>query len=56
MEVADKHLAELEKLLAAYASETQAYLPRTGIEKEDGASDYDHLSRYREWALSEGSS
>ena len=56
MDVAAKHLAELEKLLSAYASEAQAYLPRTGIEKEDDPSDYDHLSRYREWALSEGSS
>ena len=56
MDVAEKHLAELEKLLAAYASEMQAYLPRTGIEKEDDPSDYDHLSRYREWALAEGSS
>ncbi|MCA3573693.1 MAG: double-strand break repair protein AddB, partial [Aestuariivirga sp.] len=56
VDVAERHLAELEKLLAAYASEMQAYLPRTGIEKEDDASDYDHLSRYREWTLSEGSS
>jgi ATP-dependent helicase/nuclease subunit B len=55
-DVSERHMAELEKLLTAYASEMQAYLPRTGIETEDEASDYDHLSRYREWALSEGSS
>jgi len=54
MDTALKHLAELEKLLTAYASEMQAYLPRTGIEKEDDPSDYDHLSRFREWSLSGG--
>lgn len=56
MDVAQKHLAELEKLLTAYASERQAYLPRTGIEKEDDPGDYDHLSRYREWSLAGDSS
>ena len=55
MDTALKHLAELEKLLTAYASEMQPYLPRTGIEKEDDPSDYDHLSRFREWSLSGGS-
>ena len=54
MDTAMKHLSELEKLLTAYASEMQPYLPRTGIEKEDDPSDYDHLSRYREWSLSGG--
>ena len=52
MDVAEKHLAELEKLLTAYASQSQPYLPRTGMEKEDDEGDYDHLSRFREWALS----
>jgi ATP-dependent helicase/nuclease subunit B len=56
MELAFRHLAELEKLLTAYASEAQAYFPRLMIEKEDDAGDYDHLSRYREWALSGGGS
>jgi ATP-dependent helicase/nuclease subunit B len=56
MDTALKHLAELEKLLTAYASEMQPYLPRTGIEKEDDPSDYDHLSRFREWSLSGESS
>ena len=52
MELAEKHLAELRKLLSAYASETQPYYPRAMMEKDDDASDYDHLSRYREWTLS----
>ena len=52
MELAEKHLAELKKLLAAYAQEAQAYYPRAMMEKEDDESDYDHLSRFREWTLS----
>ncbi len=52
MDLARKHLAELEKLLAAYASEQQAYYPRAMMEKEEAQGDYDHLSRFREWALS----
>ncbi|MFN4140777.1 double-strand break repair protein AddB [Aestuariivirga sp.] len=54
MDLAQKHLAELEKLLAAYASEAQAYHPRAMMEKEEDEGDYDHLSRFREWALSGG--
>jgi ATP-dependent helicase/nuclease subunit B len=52
MDVAGKHLAELEKLLTAYASEMQAYIPRFGMQKDEDESDYDHLSRFREWTLS----
>lgn len=52
MDLANRHLAELEKLLAAYAEERQAYFPRSMMEKEEDAGDYDHLSRYREWTLS----
>jgi ATP-dependent helicase/nuclease subunit B len=54
MDVAQKHLAELERLLTAYASEMQAYIPRFGMEKDEDESDYDHLSRFREWSLSGG--
>lgn len=50
--VAERHLAGLARLLIAYASEHQAYLPRTSMEYEDEAGDYDHLSRYLEWTLS----
>ena len=52
MDLADKHLAELKKLLSAYAQEAQAYYPRAMMEKDEDEGDYDHLSRFREWALS----
>ena len=52
MDLAERHLAELQKLLARYASASQPYYPRTIMKKEDDPSDYDHLSRFREWALS----
>jgi ATP-dependent helicase/nuclease subunit B len=52
MHVAGRHFAELEKLLTAYASEMQAYVPRFGMQKDEDESDYDHLSRFREWSLS----
>lgn len=51
MTVAHAHLAGLKKLLTQYSQPSQAYLPRALVEKEDEARDYDHLSRYREWAL-----
>jgi ATP-dependent helicase/nuclease subunit B len=52
MDVASRHLAELEELLTFYASEMQAYIPRFGMQKDEDESDYDHLSRFREWSLS----
>ena len=54
MELAELHLAELQKLLAKYARVEQPYYPRTIMKKEDDPSDYDHLSRFQEWALSGG--
>jgi ATP-dependent helicase/nuclease subunit B len=51
-DAASRHLAGLIELLAAYASSGQPYLPRAIVEKEDEVRDYDHLSRFREWALS----
>ncbi len=51
-DVASRHLTGLIGLLAAYAGSGQPYLPRTIVEKEDEERDYDHLSRFREWALS----
>ena len=54
MELAEKHFAELQKLLARYAIVAQPYYPRTIMKKEDDPSDYDHLSRFREWSLSGG--
>ena len=52
MELAEKHFAELQKLLRVYASAEQAYYPRAMMEKDEDSGDYDHLSRFREWALS----
>ena len=52
MEVAERHFAQLGQLLSAYAVEAQPYFPRAMMEKEEEAGDYDHLSRFREWALS----
>jgi ATP-dependent helicase/nuclease subunit B len=54
MTLADDHLAGVIRLLSAYADPAQPYLPRAVMQMEDDASDYDHLSRYREWALSGG--
>ncbi|MFO1131588.1 MAG: double-strand break repair protein AddB [Hyphomicrobiales bacterium] len=54
MELAELHLAELQKLLVRYASIEQPYYPRTIMRKEDDPSDYDHLSRFQEWTLSGG--
>ncbi len=51
MAVAAEHLAGLKGKLAGYAAPHVAYLPRVAMEKEDSVSDYDHLSRYREWSL-----
>ena len=51
---AEKHFAELQKLLAKYARVQQPYFPRTIMKKEDDPSDYDHLSRFQEWTLSGG--
>lgn len=45
------HLSRLVDLLAAYARPEQPYLPRNIMEHEDDEGDYDHLSRFREWAL-----
>jgi hypothetical protein len=54
MELAEKHFAELQRLLAKYARLDQPYYPRTIMKKEDDPSDYDHLSRFQEWTLSGG--
>ncbi len=54
MELAEKHFAELQKLLARYAQANQPYFSRTIMRKEDDPSDYDHLSRFQEWTLSGG--
>ncbi len=51
MAASQRHIAALMQLLHAYANPQQAYLPRIIVQNEDEALDYDHLSRFREWAL-----
>ncbi|MCA3555957.1 double-strand break repair protein AddB [Aestuariivirga sp.] len=52
MEVAERHFADLRRLLAKYATAGQPYVPRYSLRKDEDPSDYDHLSRYQEWTLS----
>jgi len=52
--VAHEHLTGLTRLLTVYASPSQSYLPRVMMKKEDDEGGYDHLSRFREWALAGG--
>lgn len=52
MTVAHRHRDGLLRLLEVYARPEQCYLPRIQVEREDEERDYDHLSRFREWALS----
>ena len=51
-DLAAGHLAGVKRMLTGYANPGQPYLPRAMMEKDDEASDYDHLSRFREWSLS----
>jgi ATP-dependent helicase/nuclease subunit B len=45
-----EHKEGLLKLLSRYQHKDQPYLPRTTVFKEQETSDYDHLSRFAEWA------
>jgi len=56
MALAHEHLDGLKRVLTSYAQPSQPYLPRVMMEREDDEGDYDHLSRFREWALSGGGS
>jgi ATP-dependent helicase/nuclease subunit B len=50
-ELARKHFAGFQRLLSKYQRADQVYLPRAALQKEEEASDYDHLSRHKEWML-----
>jgi ATP-dependent helicase/nuclease subunit B len=52
MDTAHAHLQSLKDLLEDYQNEAQPYIPRYGFLLEEDKSEYDHLSRYREWVLS----
>ncbi|CAN5562334.1 double-strand break repair protein AddB [soil metagenome] len=51
MEISRKHLASFRGLVAQYEQQDRPYIPRHMIEKEEDETDYDQLSRWREWAL-----
>jgi ATP-dependent helicase/nuclease subunit B len=53
--LAGRHFEGLKAKLAIFADENVPYLPRVHMQKENDASDFDHLSRYREWSLAEQS-
>jgi ATP-dependent helicase/nuclease subunit B len=45
--------AEFGKLMAAYARPSQGYTARRAMEKTTDTSDYDHLSRFGEWDMTD---
>ena len=51
MGLAHVHLSSLTALLLQYQNEKQSYIPRYGMQREEDASEFDHLSRYWEWIL-----
>ncbi len=53
-ELAERHLEGLKTLLSNYQHESQSYLPRVAVLREENKLDYDHLSRFREWILNGG--
>lgn len=53
MAKAREHLEKFKALMRAYDDVTHGYLPRAAMEKEQDTSPFDHLSRWREWSLTE---
>jgi ATP-dependent helicase/nuclease subunit B len=45
--------ADLHRLIAAYAQRSQGYTARRAMYGERDESEYDHLSRFGEWAISD---
>lgn len=50
-QVSEQHYAALQRLMAHFQQPDAAYVPRHHMTTENEASDYDHLSRWREWQL-----
>jgi ATP-dependent helicase/nuclease subunit B len=48
--------AEFAKLMTAYARQSQGYTARRAMQKTNDPSDYDHLSRYGEWEMTDAPS
>ncbi len=49
----DSAWADLHRLIGAYSSRSRGYTARRAMFAERDESDYDHLSRFGEWALSD---
>jgi ATP-dependent helicase/nuclease subunit B len=47
--LAKRHLAELEQKLANLFTGVEAWIPRRAMQNTEDESEYDHLSRWREW-------
>ena len=45
--------ADFGRLMASYARATQGYTARRALESVRDASDYDHLSRFGEWDMTD---
>jgi ATP-dependent helicase/nuclease subunit B len=43
----------LRKLIGSYMSDDKGYTPRRALQKEGDVSDYDHLSRFGEWDMTD---
>ena len=43
----------LHKLIGSYMSDDKGYTPRRALQKEGDVSDYDHLSRFGEWDMTD---
>jgi ATP-dependent helicase/nuclease subunit B len=54
MEIAEKALAGLSRLIGQYADPAQGYLSKPRVEFIWSVSDYDRLARRAEWAVEEG--
>jgi ATP-dependent helicase/nuclease subunit B len=52
--LAEKHFAELKRMLDAFALEETPYLSRPFPKFASRYSDYDHLARVKEWSTAEG--
>lgn len=51
----DAEWAALERLIGQYMRRTQGYAARRAVFKTDETGDYDHLSRFGEWQMSDPS-
>ncbi len=53
-ELADETLANVKRLLTRFADPSTAYRAKTHVQHQRFATAYDHLSRYAEWSVANG--